>query len=172
VAVGVAEMLAGLGVRISAESMAIGLSRVSWPGRLQVLQRDPLLVVDGAHNADSTRRLAKALPEYFRFAKVILVIGTSRDKDISGMVDGLLPLSTNVIVTRSRNPRAADVSALAAEFSRKGVKAKKAETVGSAVETALSEASQEDLVCATGSLFVVAEAIEHYEANKMRNSHG
>jgi dihydrofolate synthase / folylpolyglutamate synthase len=172
VAVGVAEMLAGLGVRISAESMAIGLSRVSWPGRLQVLQRDPLLVVDGAHNADSTRRLAKALPEYFRFAKVILVIGTSRDKDISGMVDGLLPLSTNVIVTRSRNPRAADVSALAAEFSRKGVKAKKAETVGLAVETALSQASRGDLVCTTGSLFVVAEAIEYYETNKMRNSHG
>ena len=172
VAVGIAEVLAGLGVKISAQNMATGLSRVSWPGRLQVLRRDPLLVVDGAHNADSTERLAKALPEYFRFAKAILVIGTSRDKDIAGMVDGLLPLSTNVIVTRSGNPRAADVSALAAEFSRRGVKAKKAETVGSAVETALSEASRGDLVCVTGSLFVVAEVIEHYEAKRMQSSHG
>ena len=164
VAVGIAETLAGLSVGISAESIATGLSQVSWPGRLQVLRRDPLLVVDGAHNADSARKLAKALTDYFRFAEVILVIGTSRDKDIAGMVDGLLPLSTNVIVTRSRNPRAADASALATEFSKRGVKVKEAETVWSAVATALREASRLDLVCATGSLFVVAEAIAYHEA--------
>ncbi len=172
VAVGVAEVLAGLGVRISAETIATGLLRVSWPGRLQVLRRDPLLVVDGAHNADSARKLVKALPEYFRFAGAILVVGTSRDKDIAGMVDGLLPLSTNVIVTRSRNPRAADVSALAAEFSRRGVKAKEAETVGSAVETALRGAGHGDLVCVTGSLFVVAEAIEYHEATRIHRPPG
>jgi dihydrofolate synthase/folylpolyglutamate synthase len=168
VAVGLAEVLAEFGAGTSAESIATGLSRVSWPGRLQVLRRDPLLVVDGAHNADSAERLAKALPEYFRFAKAILVIGTSRDKDIAGMVGGLLPLFTGVIVTRSRNPRATDVSALAAEFSRRGVKAKEAETVESAVEMALRESGPGDLVCVTGSLFVVAEAIEHFEANKIQ----
>ena len=167
VAAGVAEVLASLGAKISAEGIVAGLSQVSWPGRLQVLRRDPLLVVDGAHNADSAMKLVKALPEYFRFAKAILIVGTSRDKDIAGMVDGLLPLSTNVIVTRSRNPRAADVSALAAEFSRRGVKAKEAETVGSAVETALRGAGRRDLVCVTGSLFVVAEAIEYHEATRM-----
>ena len=172
VAVGIAEALAGLGVRISAEGIATGLSRVSWPGRLQVLRRDPLLVVDGAHNADSARRLAKALPEYFRFAKAVLVIGTSRDKDIAGIVDGLLPRSTNVVVTRSRNPRAADVSALAAEFSRRGVKAKEADTVGSAVEMALRGAGRQDLVCVAGSLFVVAEAIEYHEATGIHTPPG
>ena len=107
-----------------------------------------------------------------KHAKAILVVGTSRDKDIAGMVDGLLPLSTNVIVTRSRNPRAADVSALAAEFSRRGVKAKEAETVGSAVETALRGAGRLDLVCVTGSLFVVAEAIEYHEATGIHTPPG
>jgi dihydrofolate synthase/folylpolyglutamate synthase len=165
-AVGVAEVLAGLSAGISAESIATGLSRVSWPGRLQVLQRDPLLVVDGAHNADSAKKLVKALPQYFRFGRVVLVIGTSRDKDIAGIVDRLLPLNAKVIATRSRNPRAADIGALKAEFSRRGVKANEAETVESAVALALREAGPKDLVCVTGSLFVVAEAIECYEASE------
>jgi dihydrofolate synthase/folylpolyglutamate synthase len=172
VAVGVSEVLAGLGAMVSAESIAAGLSRVSWPGRLQILRRDPLLVVDGAHNADSARKLAKALPEYFRFAKAILVVGTSRDKDVAGIVDGLLPLSKHVIVTRSRNPRAADISVLATEFSRRGAKVKTAETVGSAVEVALREAGPRDLVCVTGSLFLVAEAIDYHEATGMQRLPG
>ncbi len=100
------------------------------------------------------------------------MIGTSRDKDIAGIVDGLLPLNAKVIVTRSRNPRAADTSALRNEFSRRGVKANEAETVESAVALALSEANPRDLVCVTGSLFVVAEAIENYEATEERNSSG
>ena len=100
----------------------------------------------------------------------VLIFGASTDKDIAGMVDGLLPLSTEVIVTRSRNPRAADVSALAAEFSRRGVKAKEAETVGTAVEAALREAGRRDLVCVTGSLFVVAEAIDYYNRRAAQES--
>jgi dihydrofolate synthase/folylpolyglutamate synthase len=172
VAVGVTEELAAGGARISAESIAAGLSLVSWPGRLQVLQRSPLLVVDGAHNADSARKLVKALPQYFRFNGVVLVIGTSRDKDIVGIVDGLLPLNASVIVTRSKNPRAADASALIAEFSRRGVKANEAETVDSAVVLALREADPRDLVCVTGSLFVVAEAIEYHEATRGRKLSG
>ena len=172
VAVGVAEALASLGARISAESIATGLSRVSWPGRLQVLRRHPLLVVDGAHNADSARKLVKALPQYFRFDDVVLVVGTSREKDIAGIVDQLLPLSRKVIVTRSRNPRAASASTLVSEFSRRGVMTKVADTVESAVALALREVGPRDLVCVTGSLFVVAETIEYHEATERDNLTG
>ncbi|MDM7999634.1 MAG: folylpolyglutamate synthase/dihydrofolate synthase family protein [Dehalococcoidia bacterium] len=164
VAVGLAEALSDLGTRISAESLAAGLAQVSWPGRLQVLQRHPFLVVDGAHNVDSARRLARALPQYFRFDSAILIMGTSRDKDIAGMVEALLPVSNNVIVTRSQNPRAADVSLLAEECSRRGVRPRVIPNVGSAVDESLKEAGAGDLVCVTGSLFVVAEAIQHCAA--------
>lgn len=164
VAVGVAEALAEFGDVVGAESIAAGLSRVSWPGRLQVLRRHPLVVVDGAHNGDSAEKLARALPDYFGFNAAILVVGTSRDKDIAGIAEGLRPLSARVIVTRSRNPRAAEPSALAAEFSARGMKATEAETVESALTLALEEAGPEDLVCVTGSLFVVAEAIRWHEA--------
>jgi dihydrofolate synthase/folylpolyglutamate synthase len=165
VAVGIAEALAASGDEIGSESIAAGLARVSWPGRLQVLRRHPLVVVDGAHNGDSAKRLARTLPDYFRFSAAILVVGTSRDKDIAGIAEGLRPLSARVIVTRSRNPRAAEPSALAAEFSARGMKATEAETVESALALALKEAGPEDLVCVTGSLFVVAEAITWHEAS-------
>lgn len=170
VAVGVAEALAAGGARISAESIATGLSRVSWPGRLQVLAHRPLLVVDGAHNSDSAQKLVKALRQHFQFDDVVLVIGTSREKNIAGIVDQFLPISGKVVVTRSRNPRAADISTLATEFSIRGVKAREAETVESAVALALREARPGDLVCVTGSLFVVAEAIKYYEATGQYNT--
>src|SRR5690606_29004174 len=112
VAVGMAEALEASGDEIGVPAIAAGLSRVSWPGRLQVLQRDPLVVVDGAHNADSAEKLVRALRDHFRFRTAILVVGTSRDKDIAGIAAGLRPLSARVIVTRSRNPRAAESSAL------------------------------------------------------------
>ncbi len=164
VAVGMAEELAAADDAIGAASIAAGLSRVSWPGRLQVLRRHPLLVVDGAHNADSAEKLARALPQYFTFRDVILVVGTSRDKDIGGIVRGLRSLPARVIATRARNPRAAGASAVAREFSRGGLSVTETESVESALALALGEAGPEDLVCVTGSLFVVAEAIGWYEA--------
>lgn len=164
VAVGIAEALGASGDEIGAPAIAAGLSRVSWPGRLQVLRRNPLLVVDGAHNADSAQKLVRALSGHFRFKAAILVVGTSRDKDIAGIAAGLRPLAARVIVTRSQNPRAAETSVLRAEFSSTGVEVAEAETVESALAMALGEAGPEDLVCVTGSLFVVAEAIRWQEA--------
>ena len=161
VAVASLEVLAGLGANISPASIAAGLSRVSWPGRLQILQYSPLFVVDSAHNTDSVMKLRKALKQYFQFDDVVLIIGTSQDKDIAGMAAELSSLSHNIIVTRSRNPRAAATSALVAEFSERGLTPQVTENVASAVDLALAKATPRDLVCATGSLFVVAEVIEY-----------
>ncbi len=165
VAVGIAEALADSGDVIGAENIAAGLSRVSWPGRLQVLRRNPLVVVDGAHNADSAQKLARALPDYFRFKAIVLVVGVSRDKDVAGIAESLRPLSARVIVTRSSNPRAAETSVVASEFSKAGLVVSQAENVALALDAALREAKPEDLVCVTGSLFVVAEAIKWHEAS-------
>ena len=161
VAVASLEVLAGLEARISPASIAAGLSRVSWPGRLQIIQYSPLFVVDSAHNTDSVMKLRKALKQYFQFDDVVLIIGTSQDKDIAGMAAELSSLSHNIIVTRSRNPRAAATSALAAEFSERGLTPRVTENMASAVDMALAKATPRDLVCATGSLFVVAEVIEY-----------
>jgi len=160
-AVTAAEVLATKEARISPESIARGLSQVRWPGRLQVLRRRPRVIVDGAHNADSARRLARALGQYFSFARVFLVFGASSDKNIAGMVAELASLPGEVIVTRSRHPRAVAPAVLGREFSKHGIVPEEVENVAAAVELALARANPADLICATGSLFLVAEVMEH-----------
>lgn len=158
VAVACLEVLAGSATGITPASLAAGLARVSWPGRLQVLQERPLFVVDGAHNADSAMKLRQSIRRYFEYDRAILIVGTSRDKNMAGILAELARLTDRVIVTRSSNPRATTTAMLAAEFSKRGITAETTESVASAVDLALAKAKSGDLVCATGSLFVVAEA--------------
>jgi dihydrofolate synthase/folylpolyglutamate synthase len=159
-AVAALEVLAEKGFDIPAETIAKGLAKVEWPGRFQVLRRNPPLVVDGAHNIDAARSLKKALKQYFDFEKAILVMGASGDKNIKGVIAELAPLFDRVIVTRSRHPRAMAPAPLAAEFARHGLKARIADDVPAALSQALSLAGKKDLVCLAGSLFIVGEAIE------------
>lgn len=161
VAVGCLEVLAGLGFQLLPAAMRAGLLNIHWPGRLQVLRRRPLLVVDGAHNADSVEKLGKALNRYFDFDRILLIAGTSQEKDVSGIVRQLSDISPAVIATRSTNPRAATTARLCAEFSHYGIVPLVTESIPSAVDLALSMAGERDLICATGSLFLVAEVLEY-----------
>jgi len=78
-AVAALEVLVEKGFNISPGSITNGLARVSWPGRLQIVNRHPFIVVDGAHNPEAARRLRESLEQYFNFNRAILVIGTSDD---------------------------------------------------------------------------------------------
>lgn len=160
-AVATVEVLASLGAEVSPKSIATGLAQVHWPGRLQILRDKPRIIVDAAHNAYSAKRLAEALNSYFNFDRVILVIGVSSDKDITGIVAELASLTSEVIVTASRHPRATEPAVLVSEFSKWGVIPEVAENVASAVGMALSQATESDLICATGSIFIIAEVMEY-----------
>ncbi|MBI3931333.1 MAG: bifunctional folylpolyglutamate synthase/dihydrofolate synthase [Chloroflexi bacterium] len=159
-AVAALEVLAEKGFHISADSITNGLAQVSWPGRLQVLNRRPLVVVDGAHNPYSAGKLREALEQYFDFEGAILIIGVSSDKNIAGIVSELVPLFDKVIATHSIHPRAMPTAVVAAELGRHGVAARETEDIAVALPLALSLAGEQDLICVTGSLFVVAGAIE------------
>jgi len=161
-AVAAVEALNQRGIQVSPESIISGIARVHWPGRLQVLRSQPYFIADGAHNVYSIKRLMEALSDYFEFEQLTLIAGLSADKDISGMVAEMVSLPGSVIATRSRHARAVDPARLAAEFARQGVSATAAANIPSAIKTALNQASPRDIICATGSLFVVAEAIEYF----------
>ncbi len=160
-AVAAVEVLAERGVVVGAEGIASGLAQVHWPGRLQVLRRKPWFIVDCAHNAYSAKRLAEALRAYFDFERAVLILGVSSDKDIRGMVAELAPLFPIVMVTSTHHPRALEPIRLAAEFSKRGIRAEVVENVASVVELALGKAKAGDLICATGSIFIVAEVMEY-----------
>lgn len=157
------EVLAEKGFAVTKESMTEGMARVHWPGRLQLLSKKPLLVVDGAHTPESARKMRESLEKYFSFNKAVLIIGSSSDKDITGIVEELTPLFKKAVVTRSIHPRSMPADRIVKEFQNRGVETIVVEDFSEALPAALSLAAENDLVCATGSLFIVAGIIEEVE---------
>jgi dihydrofolate synthase/folylpolyglutamate synthase len=123
------------------------------------------VLVDGAHNVASMKRLVHNIKAYFTHKRIFLVFGTSCDKDIPGIINELVPLSPQVIVTQASHSRAAPASTLVAEFSKRGIEPEIKETVTKAISHALSRADRTDVICVTGSLFVVAQALDYFSGN-------
>ena len=159
-AIAVLEVLMEKGNKIHSRNIVQGMKEVNWEGRLQVVSRHPLVVVDGAHNQDSAEKLRQALAQYFEFEKAILIIGMSSDKDLAGIVNELIPSFPQVIVTCSRHPRAMDTAPIAAEFRKHGIEAQQTDDISAALPLALKLAGKKDMICVTGSLFIAAGAIE------------
>ena len=125
-----------------------------------MLRRRPWVVVDGAHNAYSMHRLGEALREYFAYQNLTLVLGFSGDKDIPGMAAEAAAMTGDVILAASRHPRSIRPAMLLEEFRKNGVEPRLAGSVGEAVKLALAAAGPGDLICGTGSMFVIAEVME------------
>jgi dihydrofolate synthase/folylpolyglutamate synthase len=169
-AVAALEALAHFGTTIPPQSIAQGFSQVSWPGRLQILRYEPTVVVDGAHNAYSMQKSVEAIKEYFEYNRCFVIFGTSCDKDIPGMAQELKQIAAHqTILTTSSHPRAASISTLAEEFARLNIEATETRNVPEALSQTLAVASRKDLILVTGSLFVVAEAIDYISKQRQKS---
>lgn len=160
-AVAVAEAIRARGHTIPEQAIVDGIAHTRVPGRLEVMAQKPLIVADGAHNAESAEALGKALKEYFTWRKCFLVIGCTRDKDVRAMGFKLARFAELIVCTQFRNSRSMDPYQMIQEIGFLGPPAVAEESVPDAIDTALAHADEEDLVCITGSLYVVAEAREH-----------
>jgi len=137
-----------------------GLRSVEWPGRMEVLSREPPVVVDCAHNPYSAGVLRRAMEEWFPGVEWVLIFGASADKDIAGMLRALLPIVDYLIVTRSEHPRAAAPIELADIAASVGRGAEVTVNVRRAFRRALSVMEPGSGILVTGSIFLVAEARE------------
>ncbi len=145
------------GLLVTEEGIREGFETVQWPGRFEILQRNPLLVIDSAHNRDSALRLRLTLDDYLPTMPVILVYGASEDKDIPGMFSELLPRVKRMIATQSIHPRAANAENLVTLAHKYGTPARAVVPVDKALDLALELAEREGAaVVAAGSLFVAA----------------
>jgi dihydrofolate synthase/folylpolyglutamate synthase len=144
------------GLEVNEAQIRDGFARVSWPGRFEILSRQPLVVIDSAHNRDSALKLRLALDDYFPGVPVVMLFGASEDKDVRGMFEELLPRVRQVIVTRSFHPRAMGTQELADLASELGCPAMVVKEVEDALEEALHQAGDRAMVLATGSIFIAA----------------
>lgn len=159
-AVATAKVLVEKGAEISKGSIVAGLEGVKLPGRLQVLRRQPWLVVDEAHNAHSMQQLGVALREFFKYDRLTLILGCGSDKEVDGIVAEAVRITDDVILVASRHPKAVRPDVLKEKFAGHGITAQAAGSVAAGVKTALAGAGKNDLICATGSVFVIAEVVE------------
>jgi dihydrofolate synthase/folylpolyglutamate synthase len=145
------------GIEISDEAIQKGFSQVKWPARFDVLQRQPPVVIDSAHNRDSALRLRQTLDEYFPEKPVILVFCALEDKDIFGMLEELKPRLELVMATHADHPRAPSAEWIAEQVTKAGIPVETVPQVSSALERALELAGEEKLVLAAGSVAFAGE---------------
>lgn len=150
---------------VTPEAVRLGLESAELPGRLQVLQRGPLVLVDAAHSPGRAQALVAAIQRLYRpdrRGRVVLVLGCSEGHSPAAVVALLAPLADGVIATRSRHPRAVAPETIAAEVRRGGRAdfARVVTPVRDAVAQARELAGRDGMVIVTGSLFVAAEALE------------
>jgi dihydrofolate synthase/folylpolyglutamate synthase len=135
-----------------------GVAQTQWPGRLEWVSENPVIILDGAHNPAGARALAAYIERFFRNRRVWIVYGTMRDKAVDEITGVLFPLASEVIVTASRYARSLRPEAIAEMSHDSHVRT--AATVEEAIALVRHDAQPKDAVFVTGSLFLVGEARE------------
>lgn len=157
-AIGIVEGLIEKGALVGQEEIRSGLATAFIPGRLEITSHKPLTIIDGAHNYEGARSLKSALEDYFPDRDMVLVIGMLDDKERAQVVDVLVPGAKEVVVTKPDSPRSGNWQHLAGLASRHTANIYLSEDVGEALGQAQSLAGPQDLLCITGSIYLVAEA--------------
>ena len=159
-AVGAGMLLRELGWPLTDDTIRQGLKTTHWPGRFELVGEHPPIVVDGAHNGASAQVLLRSL-RALSYERLILVLGTSSDKDVEAMARELGPAIDHVVLTQSGHPRALPIEELQGRFAPwTNASITTAPDVQLAIHAARSLAQADDLICVAGSLFVVAAARE------------
>ena len=134
------------------------LAETPSPGRLEVVGRHPLVVLDGAHNPAGAQAIAAALPEAFTWGRLHLVMAVSANKDIDGIVEAFAPLVDRAYATRNASERSSDAERVADAFLRAEIPTETFGSVLEALAAARESADEDGLILVTGSLYTVADA--------------
>lgn len=173
-ALAVIDRLKSRGIAISDARAMEGLSKVSIPGRMEMVCPTPRVIVDGAHNAASLDAAMKAIGQHIPYDSMVVIFGCCGDKDVPGMLERITSGADKVIFTRIDNVRSADPHELAAQYVELyGKMAQVAENLEEALGIANRAVTKEDLICITGSFYLVGEAKKLFAAKaaaEIRNS--
>lgn len=155
------------GIPITNDARQRGLANMQWPGRLQIVRHEPLVIVDSAHNPHSVQRLVSDLHALVGHRPLTFILGFMADKDIDGMLTTLLPAAKRVILTHADHPRAVAIEELHQRVEAVGGNTPSAAipAIAEAVKHTLAEAHLNDAICIMGSLAVVGEALRSMESS-------
>jgi dihydrofolate synthase/folylpolyglutamate synthase len=153
------------GLKVTDEQIERGFSQVKWPARFDVVQRDPPVILDSAHNQDSFEKLRETLEEYFPGKLVYLIFGASEDKNIPGMFAEMKSKIKKIIITRADHPRALEAEAIQKLAEQAGVDSEAVSPVRAALTRALELSAKDgSIVLSAGSMFVTAEVMKEWKS--------
>jgi dihydrofolate synthase / folylpolyglutamate synthase len=156
-AIGAVELLGRWKFPISEEALRQGMKAARWEGRMEILSHRPTILVDGAHNPAGAAVLCRAITTEFSYRRLILIFGVLQDKDYRAMLVRLLPLAATFVLTKPATPRAVPPACILPVTTSFRGEIIITETVEEAVQRAVAAAKPEDMICATGSLYVVGQ---------------
>ena len=159
----VIELLDQKGFRISSRAIRDGLKKTVWAGRMQVVAKDPTIILDGAHNPAAVRTLADCIKKDFEYERLILVIGVMEDKEIRKLLCEIVPVSDYVIFTSPVYLRAARPEILKQEAGDLNQPNEVIGALKNAIDRAREIANPYDLILVCGSLFTVGEALTCFD---------
>ena len=164
-ALAVVDHLKTVGFDCPEDKITTGLAATRVPGRMQLVWDRPRVLVDGAHNPAAVGALMRCAGAHVPYDSMICVFGCCSDKDVPGLIDKVNLGADKVIFTRAAgNPRSADPEDLQKLFNeRSGKMSQVAKTLPEALEMATRAVSREDLVCVTGSFYLVGETLKHIQ---------
>lgn len=151
------EVLKSLGVKIEKKHIIYALCNLRWIGRLEVMNRDPLVVIDGAHNIDGINRLVESVERYFKYDKLILVLGILADKQVEVMVKSITPMASKVIAVTPHSERAELALELREVILKYNKNCEVIEDYNEVYKKALSYSNSGDLILFCGSLHMIGD---------------
>lgn len=161
-ALAVLEKLMEMGWKLDLENIQRGFAQTSWPGRFEILSKEPLVIIDSAHNLDSAEKLVQTIRDYLNGRPLTLIFGASEDKDVTGMFNVLAPVSDRVILTQSVHPRSYDAVQLGEIGKEIFAKMDVIPKLELALEHAGDTIPQNGVILITGSIFVAAGARQYF----------
>lgn len=158
------DCLKGRGYKIDDSRAVDGLATTRLPGRMEIIWRDPRVLVDGAHNAASIRAMIQATGQHIPYDSMVVIFGCCSDKDVDGMLEQLQYGADKVIFTRVNSPRSMWPDELAQKYTELcGKMCQTAPTLREAIRIARPAVGSEDLICVTGSFYLVGQAKVMFE---------
>jgi dihydrofolate synthase/folylpolyglutamate synthase len=161
------DKLKASGYEIDNGKAADGLSNVSLPGRMEMICEDPRVMIDAAHNAASIEALIHAIGQHIPYDSMVVIFGCNKDKDVRGMLRKLQYGADKVVFTRSNSVKAMSPQDLADMYTEIcGKMCQAANSLGEALRIAQSAVSKGDLICITGSFYLIGQAKVRFQQNQ------
>ncbi len=149
---------------IKIEDIYHGLFDVHWPGRLQILDNSPKIILDVAHNPDGMSSLVKAIQTTFTYNEIIVILGIVKNKNYRAMIKNISTIANRIIAVKPDTHRALDPKYLVREAEKYNIKTDSFYSVAAGLEHAIKNVGSNSLILGTGSHYTVGELINCYKS--------